>query len=179
MELTVREMKDVDAEKIVNYFVDADLEFLKGMGASKEKLPSREDWTKKLSLEARKVYGSKELYYIIWLYASQPIGHSNVDNIQYGESARMHLHMWGKDTRKRGLGMEFLKLTIPLYFEKLKLKKLICEPYANNIAPNRTLHKFGFQFIKSYDTVPGPISFFQTVNRYELTAFQFNAMKAV
>jgi len=43
MNLTVREMQLSDIEKIVDYFVNADLEFLKGMGADKSKLPKREE----------------------------------------------------------------------------------------------------------------------------------------
>ncbi len=44
MKLTVREMQLNDIEKIVNYFVLADTEFLNGMGADKSKLPDKGEW---------------------------------------------------------------------------------------------------------------------------------------
>ena len=85
--------------------------------------------------------------------------------------------MWKSESRKNGLGLKFLKKTIPLYFEKLHLKKLLCEPYFENIAPNRTLKNIGFEFIRTYETIPGPINFRQKVNHYELTKEAFNLIK--
>jgi len=80
----------------------------------------------------------------------------------------MHLHIWRKDKRKNGFGLDFLRLTIPYFFKNFKLEKLICEPYSENIAPNRALKKLGFELVRTYETTPGWISFRQTVNRYEL-----------
>ncbi|WP_298517256.1 GNAT family protein [uncultured Kordia sp.] len=169
MKATVREFIASDIEKIVAYFMDAEKDYLKGMGADKSKLPNREKWTQNLQSELAKPYKEKSNYYIIWLIDNTPVGHSNVNHISFGASANMHLHLWKSDTRKSGLGLEFLKMTIPLYFEKFELKKLICEPYAENIAPNKTLKKLGFDFIRTYETIPGMINFQQNVNRYELT----------
>ncbi len=177
MNFEVRECIESDIEKIVNYFIQADADFLKGMGAEKSKLPKRERWVKNLHSELTKPHDEKEYYYIIWLLNKQPIGHSNVNHIKFGESATMHLHLWKGGTRKNGMGLKFLKLTIPFYFEKLELKKLVCEPYSENIAPNRTLRKLGFDLIRTYETIPGPINFQQTVNRYELTEKQFQEIK--
>ena len=51
-------------------------------------------------------------------------------------------------------------------FERLKLKRLFCEPHAFNVAPNRTLQKAGFKYLKTHMTVPGPLNFHQAVNRW-------------
>ncbi len=173
MRTSVSEMKEIDVARVVDYFIHMDIEFLKGMGAVKSKLPNREKWITQIVHEVRKEYQKKELFYIIWLLDDEPVGHSNVNNIKFGESATMHLHLWDYGKHKKGLGGQFLKKTIPYYFEKLKLKKLICEPYAKNYAPNKLLKGFGFDFIKSYDTIPGNICFYQTVNRYELPKSKF------
>ncbi len=177
MKVEIREFVASDIEKIVDYFIDAESDFLKGMGADKSKLPERQKWIYNLQSELIKPYREKDYYYIIWLLDGQPVGHSNVNHIDFGESATMHLHLWNSGTRKSGLGLEFLKMTIPLYFEKLELKKLICEPYSENIAPNRTLKKIGFDLIRAYETIPGPINFRQIVNRYELTKEQLEEIK--
>lgn len=176
MTLRVREMHLDDIEKVVDYFIYANDTFLKGMGADKNKLPKRAAWIQKITLELEKPYPKKKFYYMIWLLDNQPIGHSNVNHIKYGEEAKMHLHLWKPIKRKKGLGVKLLKLTIPYFFKNLQLEKLICEPYAENIAPNKTLKKLGFELVKTYKTTPGWINFYQTVHRYELTHKQLEAI---
>jgi len=173
MNVNIREIQLVDIEKIIDYFHESETAFLEAMGVDKKKLPDREQWIEKLKVEYNKKIEKKELYYIIWLFNDEPIGHSNISKIKLGNSATMHLHIWNIDKRYKGLGLEFLKRTIPIYFEKYKLNKLICEPYSKNVAPNKVLQKAGFTFIRSYDTIPGPINFYQTINRYELSAEGF------
>ncbi len=169
MKLSTRELQASDIEKIVDYFVNSDEEFLKEMGADKSKLPQKKEWLEKLNLEFQKPYSKKEFYYIIWLLDDEAIGHTNVNNIEFKESAKMHLHLWKNDHRKAGLGYEFLKLSIPYFFKNLGLKKLVCEPYSENKAPNRVLEKLGFELVRTYETTPGWINFKQVVNRFELT----------
>lgn len=85
----------------------------------------------------------------------------------------MHLHMWDRSNRKKGLGTELLRTSIPFFFENLKLKTLWCEPFAKNPAPNHTLLKIGFKFIKKYETTPGPINLLQEVCQYKMTKNRF------
>jgi RimJ/RimL family protein N-acetyltransferase len=86
----------------------------------------------------------------------------------------MHPHLWNSDERNKGLGIAFLKLTIPVFFSAMQIKKLYCEPYALNDAPNKILNKFGFNFVKEYITTPGSLNFEQSVKRWELSADDFN-----
>lgn len=97
-------MIPIDIEKIVDYFIDSDVEYLKGMGAEKSKLPSRNEWIDKLKQDYEKGNDEKIFYYIIWLIASEAVGHSNINNIDFGKSATMHLHLWEGAIRKNGLG---------------------------------------------------------------------------
>ena len=168
MKFTVRECKENDIEIIADYFITASTDYLEGMGVDKNKFPKRDEYIVKLQHELTKPYSEKELYYIVWEQNGKAVGHSNVNNIIFGEVATMHLHVWNPQLRQNGLGTQFLKKTIPLYFKNLELKKLICQPYAKNISPNKTLQKVGFNFVKNYKTVPGPINFYQEVNLYEI-----------
>ncbi len=177
MNLSVREWERKDIELIVNYFVNSDANFLKAMGADKSKLPDKKEWIEKLNLEFDKSNEEQEFYYIIWFLNKKPIGHSNINNIDFGKSATMHLHMWYGQNRNKGLGLTFIKQTIPYYFKNFDLETLICEPYAKNIAPNNVINKSGFEFIKEYKTTPGWINFRQTVTRYEMTRNQFEYTK--
>lgn len=173
MRLTVREMISSDCERIVDYFLDADPEYILGMGAFPDKLPERSQWIEKLSRGFQKPFKEKEFYFVIWLLNGEPIGHSNLNEINFGFEARMHLHIWVEKARKKGFGFSFLKQTIPLYFSHFNLQKIICEPYALNPAPIKTLEKVGFQFIKEYQTMPGWINFNQKVKRFELKTDDF------
>lgn len=173
MKNSVREMAAADAESIVDYFVNADAAFLNGMGAKKELLPSLSAWIDKLLLELEKPIESKELFYVIWMVNDEPIGHSNLNWITYGKQANMHLHIWNGEHRRGGNGLVLLRQTIPMYFDRFKLQTLICEPYAENPAPSKTLPKVGFEFVRSHETTPGPICFPQTVNRFEMSKERF------
>ncbi len=173
MNTSVREMERQDIIPVVDYFVKADADFLLRMGADINKLPTRDAWVDNLEKELSKPNTEKAYYYIIWELGGKSIGHSNINKIAYGNHATMHLHIWDSAKRQSGNGLNLLRQTIPYYFKNFELQKLICEPYAFNPAPNKTLRKLGFEFIKKYDTQPGPINLHQRVNRYELTKKQF------
>ncbi len=108
------------------------------------------------------------MYYLLWFLDNIPIGHSNIDNIKYEETAFMHLHLWKSNFRHRNLGFQFLQKTIPLYFKTFALEKLYCEPKSYNKAPNRILEKLGFDCIKQSEKTPNWITFHQKVNEYVL-----------
>jgi RimJ/RimL family protein N-acetyltransferase len=167
-ELSVREMHKSDIDSIIHYWLGADTSFLEGMGADITKMPSREEWAEMLEEQVRTPIKEKKSYCIIWLLGGVPVGHSNINKIVYGEEAYMHLHLWKSNLRKKGIGTELVRLTLPYFFENFKLKILYCEPYALNPAPNKTLQKAGFELVKEYTTIPGWINFEQPVKRWQL-----------
>jgi len=173
MKISVREMKENDIEQIVEYFTKATPEFLLGMGVDSNKLPSKKKWIGILQRDLRKDNNEKENYYIIWQIDEQSIGHSKINKIKFGKEAHMHLHLWRKDNRQKGIGLQLLKETLPFYFRNFKLQKLICEPYSLNPGANKTLVKVGFEFTKEYETTTGWINFHQKVNRYVMTKDSF------
>ncbi|MEO1127726.1 MAG: GNAT family protein [Cyanobacteria bacterium J06639_16] len=169
MKRTIREMGSNDVDLMINYFLQAEPDFLKGMGADPNKLPSLAEWRQRLLEDFERSIQNKEFYYLIWKLENNPIGHSNINKIIFGTEAFMHLHLWQPIQRRSGHGTFFVKACITKYFEKFKLKNLFCEPYAMNPGPNRILPKVGFELVKTYDTTPGWINFHQTVNRWVLT----------
>ena len=177
--LSVRHLEITDHKNIVDYFLNSDKDFLNSMGVDTSKLPSRQEWLDILHSDFTLSTDKKKFFYIIWLLDNQPVGHSNINNIIYSNEAYMHLHIWQKQARQKGMGVEFLKLTIPYYFDIFQLKNLFCEPSAHNPAPNKTLEKTGFDFIKSYDTIPGWINFYQTVNKWCLTVEKFKSLYSI
>lgn len=166
MHLSVREIQENELHAIPAYFLNASEDFLHAMGADKAKLPGKEEWLQLLIDDYRQPNEQKKFFYVLWLADEAPVGHSNINKIIFGEEAFMHLHLWGQGQRQKGMGVEFIKMSIPFYFEQFKLKNLYCEPYTLNPAPNKVLEKIGFDFIQQYETTPGWINFHQPVNRW-------------
>ena len=174
--LTVREIQQSDIEPLSDYWFKSSPGFLIAMGVDLSKMPTREEWKEMLNEQLGQSYQEKKSYCIIWLLNDEPIGHSNVNRIIFAEEAYMHLHIWKPGNRTKGLGLQFVKMTLPFFFQNMKLKKLCCEPYSLNNAPNKTMEKLGFEFIKEYITVPGFINFEQPVKHWELTYEKFKQL---
>jgi len=167
--LSVREITATDVPLLADYWTKSDPAFMQSMGVDLEKIPPRDELIEMLSKQIGQPYPVKPSYAIIWLIDGKPSGHSNINKISFGEEAYMHLHLWNNLERKKGMGSELLRMTLPKYFDNFKLRKLFCEPYALNDAPNHTLRKIGFDFVKRYRTIPGYLNFEQEVNRWELS----------
>ena len=174
--LSVREIQKSDIDSLVRYWLNADPDFLTGMGVDLAKMPSGEEFEKMLSGQLNKPYEEKASYCIIWLLNDIPVGHSNINKIQFGESAYMHLHLWNDASRQKGMGAALVRLSLPYFFNNYKLKKLCCEPYALNPGPNKTLERAGFQFIKKMLTTPGWLNFEQEVNLWEMSHERFKQL---
>jgi RimJ/RimL family protein N-acetyltransferase len=168
--LEVRELQYSDIELIINYWLKSDPEFLTAMGVDLEKIPEREHWQSMLEEQLSQNFSEKKSYCIIWLQDGNPIGHSNVNKIQFGKEAYMHLHLWKPENRRRGMGLELIKKTIPYFFRNLDLQKIFSEPNAMNPAPNKALERAGFSFLGNYVCIPGWINTEQEVNLWVLEA---------
>ena len=155
-------------ELMLDYFYKADDPFLRGMGVDRLKLPERDKWLDALSVDHEKPDKERDRFYLVWLLRGRRVGHSSINKIVPNTEAFIHLHLWDSQLRRAGLGTEFVRRSANFYFERFNLKKLVCEPWAENLAPNRVLEKLGFAFVRRYRTTPGVIAYEQDVNRYEL-----------
>lgn len=151
---------------MVDYFLGADDDFLRGMGVARPNLPLREDWISAALLDHDRPNHEKDRAYLAWVYEGVAIGHSSINKIQVGEEAFIHLHIWVRPQRRGGLGARFFEMSAVRFAEDFSLKRLYCEPYAQNAGPNHVLVKSGFRFVRQYRTVPGAICFEQDVNLY-------------
>jgi RimJ/RimL family protein N-acetyltransferase len=166
MTLTVREMTAAETDLIVEYFLGSTPEHLEMLGVDPTRFPPAASWRERLRREIALPIEQRSLVLVLWLSDDQPIGFSTSDKIVYGEQANMHLHVIDPGRRHQGAGAECVRRSVDLYFEKLQLKRLFCEPHAFNVAPNRTLQKAGFKYLKTHMTVPGPLNFHQAVTRW-------------
>jgi RimJ/RimL family protein N-acetyltransferase len=166
MTLTVREMMSSEVNIIIQYFQDSTPEHLETLGVDPSRLPPAQSWRERLQRECTLPIEQRTMMLVIWLSDDQPVGFSTSDKIRYGEQAHMHLHVTDPERRHQGTGVECVRRSADIYFERLKLKRLFCEPNAFNVPPNRTLQKAGFKYLKTHMTVPGPLNFHQAVTRW-------------
>jgi RimJ/RimL family protein N-acetyltransferase len=173
MEITIEKLKYNQVDLIVEYWYSlSDSELLK-FGADKTRFLKPKEWLQKLKDEISKPVEQNQFYYFLWHLDGIPVGHSNIDQIKYGDSAFMHLHLWKSKLRQKSLGFQFLQKTIPLYFKTFQLEKLFCEPNSENVAPNRVLEKLDFNFVGQFEKKPNWITFHQKVNQYVLNSKDF------
>jgi RimJ/RimL family protein N-acetyltransferase len=165
---TAREMKLSEVDLIIEYFHKSSHEYLNGLGVDPAKLPDPAKWRVYYEYEYSQPVEKRKTFLVIWELDETPIGFSTTDKIVFGEEAYMHLHILTPEQRGMGNGSAYVRETVKIYFDSLKLERLFCEPYAFNIAPNRTLQKVGFKYIKTHEIIPGPLNFYQPVNRWML-----------
>jgi RimJ/RimL family protein N-acetyltransferase len=163
---TVRPMLAAETSLIIDYFHDATPDFLRMLGVDPARLPARETWRAHYASEFDRPIAQRKSLLLLWELERKPIGFSTADKIIVGQQAFMHLHILQPDRRQRGFGVVLVRKSAELYFETLALQQLFCEPYAFNVAPNRTLQKAGFSYVMTHETIPGPLNFHQPVNRW-------------
>jgi RimJ/RimL family protein N-acetyltransferase len=168
MEITAREMLFSEIGLIIDYFHNATPEHLEMMGVDPSRLPPRSAWLERYARELTLPVEQRASFATIWLSGDRAIGFSTCNPVIYGEHAYMHLHIVEVGYRQQGIGIAGVKRSTTIYFERLKLKRLFCEPNAFNVAPNRTLQKCGFKYLKTHMTVPGQINYHQPVTRWVL-----------
>ena len=166
MNVIVREATPQEVHIRVDYFLSAPAEYLELLGVVRARVPSADDWVLQHTRDIALPIEERRSMYLVWLVDDQPIGFSTADQIEFGEQAKMHLHVLKPDNRRAGLGTACVRLSVALYFDLLRLKRLYCQPNAFNVAPNRTLQKVGFRYVETLMATPSPINFHQPVTRW-------------
>jgi RimJ/RimL family protein N-acetyltransferase len=54
------------------------------------------------------------------------------------------------------------------FYERFNLKRIICEPKADNLMANRVLQKIGFPFVLTHVAAGSELSVVCELNRYEI-----------
>ncbi|XZF14925.1 GNAT family N-acetyltransferase [Chitinophagaceae bacterium MMS25-I14] len=174
--LSVRPIQEKDIEPLTQYWLMADKAYLEGMGADITKVPPREYWYQALTTQIQQSFEEKQSFAVIWELNGKAVGHCNINKIIFGSEAYMHLHIWEAPVRKMGYGTQWIRMTLPFFFNHFGLERLYCEPYALNPAPNRTLEKTGFEFVKKHVTIPGALSFEQEANLWVLIRSKYSEL---
>lgn len=162
----VRPMSLAETALVIDYFLNATPEYLNSLGVDPARVPERGQWQARFERQFALPIEQRAVFLVLWELDGEPTGFSSSDKIKFGEEAYMHLHVLHPESRQQGNGATFVRQTARLYFDTLKISRLFCEPYALNTAPNRTLQAAGFKYVKTHETVPGPMNFHQPVTRW-------------
>lgn len=168
MLLEVREMELAETGLVIDYFHGSSAEHLELLGVDPTRLPSRSQWKQLYEHDHAQPIEKRRSLQVLWLLDGQPLGFSSVDKIVHGREAYMHLHVFEPGRRQSGFGAACVRQSAQIYFDRLALEQLFCEPNAFNVAPHRTLQRAGFRYVKTHRTVPGPLNFHQVVTRWVL-----------
>lgn len=165
--LEVRPLSKSEVSSVVDYFLNASDADVERMGLiERAKLPTRDQWLKRLDAQLRLPDSSASAFYWAWLVDGKAIGFSSLKNLKRGQSADIHLHVWSDKHRGKGNGAALFCLSVLATFDRFRLQELVCEPKADNAMPNRMLTKIGYKVEKTYEGSASDLSRVAPLNRY-------------
>ena len=162
-------MRPAEAGLVVRYFHDASDADLARMGViERARLPPPDAWHRKLEAAIAAPPKDATSFYSAWLVGGTPVGYAAVKDIQFGEHASIHLHMWSAAHRGQGHGATLFCVSTLDAYDRFRLRSLVCEPGAANPMPNRMLAKVGFPLVRTYVGASSELSQVTTLNRYDI-----------
>jgi RimJ/RimL family protein N-acetyltransferase len=170
VEQRVRELGPDEMGIRIRYFHGASDEHLQRMGVDRVLLPAPDEWAAAYVADAALPREERTTASLGWELDGEIVGFASLDRITYGDEAFFHLHLLDADRRHRGLGTPFVRLSAVRFVDLFALRRLLSEPNAFNVAPNRTLQRAGFRYVRTHETAPGPFNPLQPVTRWVLDA---------
>ena len=76
--------------------------------------------------------------------------------------------MWRVDLRGKGYGPGLFCLAVLDFYERFNLKRMICEPKADNPAPNQLLRGIGFPLVSTRIGAGSELGVICELNRYDI-----------
>jgi RimJ/RimL family protein N-acetyltransferase len=80
----------------------------------------------------------------------------------------MHLHMWEEGMRGKGYGATLFCLATLDFFERFRLRRIVCEPSRRNPLPNAMLRRIGFSLSGTRVGRSSELSAVTELNTYEI-----------
>jgi RimJ/RimL family protein N-acetyltransferase len=138
------------------------------MGVAIDRMPPAKQIRENLEPILSSPNNSAHSSVLAWCLDSEAIGHSSLKDIVPGESGNIHLHLWRADLRGRGHGPRFFCLAAIDFYDRFQLKRMWCEPKADNPAPNRLLQRLGFPLLSTRVGASSELSAICLLNRYDI-----------
>jgi RimJ/RimL family protein N-acetyltransferase len=168
MELTVRPLVPKDFNGFINYWLGLSQAEIACMGVAIDRMPSATQMRRDLEAMLAAPKDAARSFVLAWCINGEAIGHSSLKGIVPGGFGNVHLHMWRADLRGKGYGPRLFCLAAVDFYDRFKLKRMICEPKADNPSPNRLLQRIGFPLISTRVGTSSELSVICKLNRYDI-----------
>ena len=166
--LTVRPLASEDFDRYIAYFTQPSKADAERMGLAIDRVPSAAQLRSDLEVMIATPVDRFRSFVLAWCLDGKTIGHSSLKDIVLDDFGSIHLHMWRADLRGRGYGPRLFCLSALDFYERFNLKRIICEPKADNPMANRMLQKIGFPLVLTHVATSSELSVVCELNRYEI-----------
>ena len=166
--LTIRPLATEDLDDYIAYFTQPCKADAERMGLAIDRVPSATQLRSDLEAMITAPLHRLRSFVLAWCVDGKAIGHSSLKDIVPGDFGSMHLHMWRADLRGKGYGPRLFCLSALDFYERFNLKRIICEPKADNPMANRMLKKTGFPLVLTHVAASSELSVVCELNRYEI-----------
>jgi RimJ/RimL family protein N-acetyltransferase len=168
MDLSVRPLAPEDFDGFINYWLGLSQPEIERLGVAIDRVPSATQMRSDLEAMLAAPNDGMRSFVLAWCINGEAIGHSSLKDVVPAESGSIHLHMWRADLRGKGHGGPLFCLAAVEFYQRFKLKRIICEPKADNPSPNRLLQRIGFPLISTRVGRSSELSTICKLNRYEI-----------
>ena len=167
--LTIRPLASEDLDGYIAYFTQPSKADAERMGLAIDRVPSATRLRSELELMIVTPLDRLRSFVLAWCIDGKTIGHSSLKDIVPREFGSIHLHMWRADLRGKGYGPRLFCLSVLDLYDRFNLKRIICEPKADNPMANRMLKKIGFPLVLTHVAASSELSVVCELNRYEIS----------
>ena len=166
--LTVGPLAREDFDGFITYFTQPSKIDAKRMGLAIDRVPAAAQLRSDLEMMIATPVDRLRSFILAWRIEGKTIGHSSLKDIVPGEVGSMHLHMWRSDLRGKGYGQRLFCLSALDFYQRFRVKQIICEPKADNPMANRMLQKIGFPLVLTHVARSSELAVLCELNRYEI-----------
>src|SRR5262245_23094857 len=168
MELSVRPIAAQDFDDFINYWLGLSPAEIERLGIAIDCLPTADRMRSDLEAMLATPDEAARSFVLTWCIDGEAIGHSSLKDIVPGEFGSIHLHIWRADLRGKGHGAHLFCLAAVYFYNRFNLKRIICEPKADNASPNRMLQRTGFPVLSTRVGRSSELSAICKLNSYEI-----------
>jgi RimJ/RimL family protein N-acetyltransferase len=166
--LTVRPLASEDFDGYIAYFTRPSKADAERMGLAIDRVPPATRMRSDLEAMIAAPLNQLRSFVLAWCVDGNTVGHSSLKDIVPGDVGSIHLHMWHADLRAKGYGPRLFCLSVLDFYQRFNLKRIICEPKADNPMANRMLKKIGFPLVLTHVAASSELSVVCELNRYEI-----------
>jgi RimJ/RimL family protein N-acetyltransferase len=168
MDLSVRPLAPEDFDGFINYWFGLSQAEIERLGVAIDRVPSAAQMRSDLEAMITAPDDGVRSFVLAWCINGEAIGHSSLKDIVPADFGSIHLHMWRADLRGKGHGPHLFCLAAVDFYKRFKLKRIVCEPKADNAPPNRLLQRTGFPLISTRIGRSSELSRICKLNRYDI-----------